>query len=673
MNTRYSIRVDVETIYGLGIPTSQTLSTQELEAADLDGYLAFLYLCGVADENGKLEFPRGFPRDAWKSKAHLARALSKRRSFTKDPWTFTVVGLLFSTGSSVVDQLDLRVIDGPEVIIVNPEVILQEPGAQRSATFGEILDKAGAAFWEAAERREPIGSIVFASMVRRGLTDVPQTWTLGTQAPSPLDRHPDLLVAELRIASERACRALGTLVGPATEASKHEEPLLDKTALTWKAWRHQRRLPSDDDWQVTKEYVDVIKHEAEVMQEPRSMRDLAAVHFQGHTEAGIEQNKTLAESYWSKAARAGDVWSAWHATLSHIRDGDIPAAEPYLEVVANSSAAPLKFMALHFKTRLGIGGEKNPVMAGQYLKAAADLGNMNAQLILAHSYMGYQHGNMEGVHPPGGPDKALALMYYKVAALNGRLVPKLNAGLLIAQGADPGVRGRDLQCSMAYRELAEVVHAAYPPAHLLFAHARRAYVLGDSEGSRLRFSLLSDAGFLMAHLNAAWLWEQDARASTPWWHRPNNFAWGRALLYHQRAALSGHAASMAEVSARLRSRSELRSAYRWAALAAELGEARASFDQAYMLQFGLGVPKDEALARKLYEQLAMGGQGWPARVAALSWLGLNAARNYFLRLRRAAMPLVDWMTASTSSLIWPRANVAGTDTARARRRCHADG
>ena len=59
MNTRYSIRVDVETIYGLGIPTSQTLSTQELEAADLDGYLAFLYLCGVADENGKLEFPRG--------------------------------------------------------------------------------------------------------------------------------------------------------------------------------------------------------------------------------------------------------------------------------------------------------------------------------------------------------------------------------------------------------------------------------------------------------------------------------------------------------------------------------------------------------------------------------------------------------------------------------------
>ena len=133
-------------------------------------------------------------------------------------------------------------IDGPEVIIVNPEVILQEPGAQRSATFGEILDKAGAAFWEAAERREPIGSIVFASMVRRGLTDVPQTWTLGTQAPSPLDRHPDLLVAELRIASERACRALGTLVGPATEASKHEEPLLDKTALTWKAMQCGFRL-----------------------------------------------------------------------------------------------------------------------------------------------------------------------------------------------------------------------------------------------------------------------------------------------------------------------------------------------------------------------------------------------------------------------------------------------
>lgn len=47
----------------------------------------------------------------------------------------------------------------------------------------------------------------------------------------------------------------------------------------------------------------------------------------------VEQNKSLAESYWSKAAASGDVWSAWHATLSFLRDGQTDAAVPYLEIV----------------------------------------------------------------------------------------------------------------------------------------------------------------------------------------------------------------------------------------------------------------------------------------------------------------------------------------------------
>lgn len=81
------------------------------------------------------------------------------------------------------------------------------------------------------------------------------------------------------------------------------------------------------------------------MQEPKSMRELAAVYFQGHAEAKVEQNKTLAESYWSKAAESGDLWSAWHATLSYLRDGEIDAAV----LVSNSTFMPLKFMALHFK------------------------------------------------------------------------------------------------------------------------------------------------------------------------------------------------------------------------------------------------------------------------------------------------------------------------------------
>jgi len=47
----------------------------------------------------------------------------------------------------------------------------------------------------------------------------------------------------------------------------------------------------------------------------------------------VEQNKSLAESYWSKAAASGDVWSAWHATLSFLRDGQTDAPVPYLDIV----------------------------------------------------------------------------------------------------------------------------------------------------------------------------------------------------------------------------------------------------------------------------------------------------------------------------------------------------
>ena len=39
------------------------------------------------------------------------------------------------------------------------------------------------------------------------------------------------------------------------------------------------------------------------------------------------------------------------------------------------------------------------------------------------------------------------------------------------------------------------------------------------------------------------------------------------------------------------------SAYRWTSLAAELGDARGTFDQAYMLQFGVGIEQNEQLLK----------------------------------------------------------------------------
>ncbi|CAE8633802.1 unnamed protein product [Polarella glacialis] len=649
-----------------------------LEAGGRHGLLALLYLAGVPDVRGRLDFPWGFPRNISSGMEHLAKAVSGPRKRVGDgggdPWAFSVLGLLLSLGWPGLEELRLEVMPGPEVRVVNPSALLSLAQSARQSSKGssgqkpsrrtKAFDRAGAAYWEAAERKEPLGSIAFASLVRRGLTEVPMEWEWDASKDDRevelpvLARAPEVLVARgaaLGSSSpERACRALGTMLGVATEASHNEQPLLDKAALTWKAWRHrQQRMPEDEEWELTKEHVEFVRHAADVVKEPEKMREMAAIHFTGHTEGKVEQNKEKAESYWAQAAKQGDVWSAWHAALSFISDGRHEAAEPFLDIVGNASAGPLTYMAVHFKHRIGIGVPKDPQLAGLFLKASADLGNSNAQLILAHSYMGYRHGNMAGVEPPGGDNKAAALVYYKAAAANGRLVPKLNVALLTAQGADPEVRDRGMQCVLAYRQHADVVHTAHPGAHLLFAHARRAYDLGDSEGSRLRFALLSDGGFLFAHLNAAWLWDQESASQ-------------HAYFYQRRAASSGHPLSMSDLSARLirtatalsesdsSQISETRilqaSAYRWSALAAEQGDARGIFDQAFMLQFGLGVAQNETLARELYGQLLGGGSGWPARVAALSWLGFSQARTYFLSLRDSSREVVEAATTAAAAL-----------------------
>ena len=539
-------------------PGADTVDTRldalrySLEAEGGHGSLALLYLLGVPDGRGRLEFPHGFPRNLTRALEHLSLGLEAPRE-RADGWSYTVLGLLLSLGVEPAGKVPLELGSGPTV----------RAGGAAGDVWQAPLDAAGAAYWEAAERQEPLGGIAFASLVRRGLTEVPLDWD--SHRRPVLTRVPELLLPDLpagQLAPDRACRALGTLVNPASRASHNEQPLLDRAALTWKAWRHrQRKPPEDEEWTQTKEYVDAIRHAADVVQEPRSMREMGAVHFTGHTEAKVSQSTESAEKYWHQAAKEGDFWSAWYAALSHVNERRFEEAAPYLDIVGNASAGAFTYMAIHFKHRLGIGVEPNPQHAGLFLRAAADLGNSNAQLILAHSYMGYSHGNMEGVEPPGGPDKRLALAYYKAAAANGRLVPKLNAALLTAQGADPEVTSKDEQCVAAYRGLSEVVHAAHPAAHLLFAHARRAYDLGDAAGARLRFSLLSDAGFLHAHLNAAWLWDQAAGEAAPGASGSAEppadeqagaaAAHARAYYYHRRAASLGHAPSMNELSARL--------------------------------------------------------------------------------------------------------------------------
>ena len=104
------------------------------------------------------------------------KAVSKRRRLSKDPWTFTLLGFLLSIEFA---HVELEVVDGPEVIVTNPDSMLKEldsldnpsERAKHQSGFGPllILDCVGAAFWEAAERKELIGTIVFASIQWHGV------------------------------------------------------------------------------------------------------------------------------------------------------------------------------------------------------------------------------------------------------------------------------------------------------------------------------------------------------------------------------------------------------------------------------------------------------------------------------------------------------------------------
>lgn len=116
----------------------------------------------------------------------------------------------------------------------------------------------------------------------------------------------------------------------------------------------------------------------------------------------------------------------------------------------------------------------------------------------------------------------------------------------------------------------------------------------------------------------------------------------QAFRYYRRAAVLGHPSSMTEISLRLLRKADVfrklqdeaegnkskiedfpgcksneeaancipntrdlktriaelhQSAYRWTSLAAELGDARGTFDQAYMLQFGVGIEQNEQLLK----------------------------------------------------------------------------
>ncbi|PFH38466.1 Sel1 repeat-containing protein [Besnoitia besnoiti] len=243
-------------------------------------------------------------------------------------------------------------------------------------------------------------------------------------------------------------------------------------------------------------------------------------------------------------------------------------AEPYLKQVITDGDGAAPHLARYLAYRLGVEGFTNSTLAGQSLQQAADLGDSNAQMLLANAHMSGVRPSSISAHPssffPNGTDVSVALTYYTKAAEQGRLEAIFNVGILTIHGAGErlpvsasaaaagfsethsaaspssstsvnppdsasasssntstaaapalssvGAAPRSLRqrCVDAFGLLQKVAFS-HPAVGALHALASHAFAKGDETGALLASVLLSEIGHLAGHVNAAGLWPRVTR------------------------------------------------------------------------------------------------------------------------------------------------------------------
>ena len=172
----------------------------------------------------------------------------------------------------------------------------------------------------------------------------------------------------------------------------------------------------------------------------------------------------------------------------------------------------------HFQHRYGLGVPQNASQAGWLLQDAAELGEINAALLLAEAYaheapVDTDDSNAE-IKPPGGRNLSKALYHYRRAAAAGRLTCRYNIGVILLKHS--GYRPEDMSpsiCREVYAEFLTVATDLDPTIRLLFALAIRAWELADVDSALTLFMFLSEMGAEKAHRNAAQLWDKRAGLS----------------------------------------------------------------------------------------------------------------------------------------------------------------
>mgnify|MGYP001214981443 CR=1 FL=1 len=215
-----------------------------------------------------------------------------------------------------------------------------------------------------------------------------------------------------------------------------------------------------------------------------------------------DENAGLA--MYEQAAREGHWESAMASAMIHI-DTNPADATPWLEQVLRDGHGPLKDLAEYFQKSLGLGTPVDKPTAAQALIRAAEGGESTSMLLAAELYAnGDPEANMV-------PNTTEAIKFFSYAVMMGRLPARFNLAILTLRLAQerPGEIPEHELCGTVYEHFSAVCTDMHPVFRLIFAHALRAYDLGDKFGALLRFLFLAEQGSQLAMVNAAEIFEKD--------------------------------------------------------------------------------------------------------------------------------------------------------------------
>ncbi|GIX63280.1 sel1 repeat family protein [Babesia caballi] len=466
--------------------------------------LAFLYLFGVADRNGRLELPGGWPRSISRGLTYIADGIGSSCGMCN-----AMLGFLSGIGyPPVVDNMYAWETRKTHVESAVYQMLVTSDRSPRKR-HTEYFDKTLLSYLSGHYKDDDASSLAVSYYLYSGIAN-----------PSRL-----LDDAHVRSGVERSPREVGSRCIDAL-------PFVIDAAKS--AMRSRVSVHSDDGSEEyrSRRYVEFVRKLAG-MGDLDGLRVMGDFHYTGHEAGNIGVDVPRALEYWTRAAQSGDVASALTMAnhliqlLNHEdHDAALPAegdpaeevvvspeqleldgadradmeraAERYLRMVAGSNNALAASTARFYMARYGIGQPRDQLAAARHLQDSADSGDVTSQMLMGHAYAGM----LSDITPPDGKNVFMALEYYRRAAKSGNIVATFNTAVLTLHGYDLKFNSSVDRCKASFSLFQQVARQSLFPAAVKVL-ARRAARHGDEIGNTMLNMFLSEMGDPQAHIVAA--------------------------------------------------------------------------------------------------------------------------------------------------------------------------